>query len=147
MNHRVRRQLNKARSELDRFPSALTRLIARIAIAAVFYQTGMAKLANWAVTIELFAGDYRVPLLPSHVAAVLGTTTELAGAAALVLGLGTRVAAGVLLALVLVIQVFVYPENWSDHLVWGTMLAYIATRGPGTISLDHLIVRYWLDRE
>ena len=67
--------------------------------------------------------------------------------AALVLGLGTRVAAGVLLALVLVIQVFVYPENWSDHLVWGTMLAYIATRGPGTISLDHLIVRYWLDRE
>ncbi len=43
----------------------------------------------------------------------------------------------------LVIQLFVYPENWPDHLLWGSILAYLVTRGGGALSVDHLIGR-WL---
>ena len=41
----------------------------------------------------------------------------------------------------LVIQLLVYPENWPDHLLWGSILAYLVTRGAGAISLDHVICR------
>jgi putative oxidoreductase len=41
----------------------------------------------------------------------------------------------------MVIQIFVYPENWPDHLLWSSVLLYIIARGPGKISLDHLIKR------
>jgi putative oxidoreductase len=53
-----------------------------------------------------------------------------------------------MLAMTFVIEVFVYPENWLEHLTWATMLLFILTRGPGVISLDHLIaktlLRGWL---
>jgi putative oxidoreductase len=41
----------------------------------------------------------------------------------------------------LVIQIFVYPESWSVHLMWMAILLFIATRGPGALSLDHWIAR------
>ena len=46
-----------------------------------------------------------------------------------------------LLGMTLVIQLFVYPESWSVHLMWVTVLLFVLTRGPGTLSLDHLLVR------
>jgi putative oxidoreductase len=42
------------------------------------------------------------------------------------------------------IQLFVYPDAWSEHLVWGSILLFLLTRGPGAISLDYLIARRWL---
>ena len=39
----------------------------------------------------------------------------------------------------MVIQLFVYPGNWPDHLLWSSVLLYIIARGPGVLSLDHLI--------
>ena len=44
----------------------------------------------------------------------------------------------------LVIQLFVDPESWTEHLLWASILTYILTRGPGTISADHLIARRFL---
>jgi putative oxidoreductase len=41
------------------------------------------------------------------------------------------------------IQLFVYPDAWSEHLVWGSILLFLLTRGPGAISLDHVIARWW----
>jgi putative oxidoreductase len=35
------------------------------------------------------------------------------------------------------IQLFVYPDAWPEHLVWGSILLFLLTRGPGAISLDH----------
>jgi putative oxidoreductase len=40
-----------------------------------------------------------------------------------------------------VIQTFVYPNAWAEHLVWGSILLFLLTRGPGVFSLDHLIAR------
>jgi len=41
-----------------------------------------------------------------------------------------------------VIQLFVYPENYPDHLLWAGPLLYLILRGPGAISIDHLIRRH-----
>ena len=41
----------------------------------------------------------------------------------------------------LVIEVFVYPENWPDHLLWSGCLLYVIARGPGELSFDALVRR------
>jgi putative oxidoreductase len=46
-----------------------------------------------------------------------------------------------LLGTIAVIQTFVYPNAYNDHLVWGSILALVLTRGPGVFSLDYLILR------
>jgi hypothetical protein len=33
-------------------------------------------------------------------------------------------------------EVFVYPEDWIEHLTWASLLLFILTRGPGPIALD-----------
>jgi putative oxidoreductase len=40
-----------------------------------------------------------------------------------------------------VIEIFVYPENWPEHLLWTGPLLYIIARGPGAFSVDELIRR------
>jgi putative oxidoreductase len=44
-----------------------------------------------------------------------------------------------IVALTLVIQLFVYPEGWPEHVLWFALLLLIVARGPGAFSLDHLI--------
>jgi putative oxidoreductase len=122
-----------------RFPTPLLLLLTRVAAALVFLRSGFVKISDWPVTLELFAGDYHVPFLPPAVAAVAATTVELGGAAMLILGLGARLGAAGCLLLLAVVQIFVYPENWPDNFVWGTLLVHVLTRGPGPISLDHLL--------
>jgi putative oxidoreductase len=46
-----------------------------------------------------------------------------------------------MIGVALVIQTFVYPMSWPDHLVWMTMLLLLLGRGPGTLSLDHLAAK------
>jgi putative oxidoreductase len=41
--------------------------------------------------------------------------------------------------MILTIQLFVYPDAWSEHLTWAAILAYLLTRGGGPISVDRLI--------
>ncbi len=57
----------------------------------------------------------------------------------LIAGLFTRVATLPLLGMIMTIQLFVYPDAWSDHLVWGSILLFLLTRGPGSVSVDRLI--------
>jgi putative oxidoreductase len=61
---------------------------------------------------------------------------EFLGPIMLVLGLGTRLAAAAMLGMTVVIQVFVYPESYPDHLLWGGPLLYLLLRGPGAWSVD-----------
>jgi putative oxidoreductase len=44
-----------------------------------------------------------------------------------------------MLAMTFVIQTFVYPEDWIEHLIWASLLLFILTRGPGAIALDRWI--------
>jgi putative oxidoreductase len=132
--------------ELGRLPLPVLQLMFRVAVAAVFFKSGLTKIASWELTLQLFQDEYAVPLLPVPLAATLATATELSMPVLLVLGLAARVAALPLLGMTLVIQLFVYPENWAEHLMWASLLLFIATRGAGALSLDHLVRRVVLDR-
>jgi putative oxidoreductase len=132
-------RLERARAALEATPLSITQLLARIGVGAVFFKSGMTKIASWEFTLMLFREEYRVPLLPPEIAAPLATATELSMPVLLVLGLFARLATLPLLGMVLVIQLFVYPQSWAEHLTWAALLLLILTRGSGAISLDRLI--------
>jgi putative oxidoreductase len=125
----------------ERIPLSLVQLMTRVAVAHVFWTSGQSKLASWPVTLQLFALEYRVPVLPPDVAASLATAAELSGSVLLFAGLLTRLAALQLLSVIAVIQLFVFPGNWSEHLLWASGLMLLLARGPGVVSLDWLASR------
>ena len=91
---------------------------------------------------QLFADEYRVPVLAPDVAATMATSVEIGCSLLLVAGLATRAAALPLLGMIAVIQTFVYPGAYSEHLTWASILVFLLTRGAGRWSLDH-----WLGLE
>lgn len=118
-------------------------LLLRLGVAIPFFLSGRTKVEGL-LTITpsaryLFAEEYRVPLLPPDLAAILATYAEHALPVLLVLGLFTRPAALGLLAMTLVIQVFVIPGGWPTHLLWAGPLVYLIARGPGRASLDRTL--------
>jgi putative oxidoreductase len=69
---------------------------------------------------------------------------ELTAPVLLALGSGARLGASAMLAMTLVIQLFVYPQSYPDHLLWAGPLLYLVLRGPGTLSIDHLVRRQFV---
>ena len=131
---------------LDAVPYALLAIPLRLAVATVFWNSAMAKLANWATTLALFADEYKLPLLPPDLAAHFAVSIELSTPVLLVLGLLTRPAALVLLGMTSVIEIFVYPQAWPTHIQWAAMLLVLLCRGAGTWSLDHWLGQRLLGR-
>jgi putative oxidoreductase len=127
---------------VESIPVSFTGLVSRLAIADVFWRSGETKVDGWQVTqttFDLFRDEYKVPLLPPELAAYMAAIQEHLFSALLVVGLASRLSALGLIGMTLVIQLFVYPGNWPDHLLWFSVLIVIVARGPGKISLDHLI--------
>ena len=131
-----RDRLLAARALLERFPLSVLQFLFRLCIAAVFWASGLTKIASWQTTVVLFRDEYKVPLLPPELAATLGAAVELSCPVLLVLGVATRLATLPMLGMTFVIEVFVYPQDWIEHLTWTSLLLFILTRGPGAISLD-----------
>lgn len=131
---------------LGRVPLSIIELAVRVGVASVFFKSGLTKIASWEPTVALFELEYHVPLLPPELAAMLATATELACPVLIAFGLGARLGAAALLGMTAVIQIFVYPGNWSEHLLWASILAYVLTRGAGKISFDRLIALRFLGR-
>lgn len=129
---------------LDRVPYTLLAIPLRIAVATVFWNSAMTKLANWATAMELFREEYKVPLLPPEVAAYMAVSIELTAPVLLLLGLATRPVALVLLGMTAVIEIFVYPQAWPTHIQWAAMLLVLLCRGAGAWSLDHLLRQRWM---
>jgi len=126
----------------ESIPYALIALIARVAPAAVFWQSGQTKIAGWHVSdnaIYLFREEYKLPLIDPVVAAHLAAFAEHFFPILLVLGLATRFAALALLGMTLVIEIFVYPDAWPTHGTWAACFLLLMAQGGGTWSLDHLI--------
>lgn len=140
-SHRWLHRVEIAIDHLERFPLAILQLLIRVSIAAVFWNSGLTKIASWQTTVALFRDEYRVPVLPPELAAILAASVELTCPALLVLGLATRVATLPMLGMTAVIEIFVYPEDWIEHLTWASLLLFILTRGPGPIALDHALMR------
>jgi putative oxidoreductase len=121
----------------------LLALGARVSMAGVFFLSGRTKVEGWLTVSEsavsLFEDEYKLPLLAPDLAAHLAAYAEHALPMLLVLGLGTRLSAVALLGMTLVIQLFVYPAAWPTHLSWATLLLYLAGRGGGRWSADHVL--------
>lgn len=131
---------------LERFPMAILQFLFRFSIAAVFWNSGLTKIASWQSTIVLFRDEYKVPVLPPELAASLAASVELTCPVLLVLGLATRLATLPMLGMTFVIETFVYPEDWIEHLTWASFLLFILTRGPGPIALDRFLAPLLLGR-
>jgi putative oxidoreductase len=138
----IRRQFVSVRAWLACFPMSLLQLGMRFGVGAVFFNSGLLKYNSWEFAIKLFEDEYKLPLLDPTLAARLAMFTELTFPIFLFLGLATRLATLPLLGMVFVIEVFVYPQAWAEHLMWASMLALLLTRGPGVFSLDYLIERH-----
>src|SRR5262245_66192875 len=82
-----------ARAALERIPLALIQLAMRIAVGAVFFNSGLLKINSWEFAIKLFEDEYKVPFIDPVWAARLAAFNELTFPLLLVLGLATRVAA------------------------------------------------------
>lgn len=142
--HRLAGAITHVIALLEQIPYSLLALAARIFPAAVFWRSGQTKLEGWHVSesaIFLFQDEYKVPLLDPAVAAHLAAFAEHFFPVLLVIGLASRFAALALLGMVLVIEIFVYPDAWPIHGVWATCFLLIIARGPGLLSLDHLIAK------
>ena len=138
------RIIRRAIATLDSIPYWFIALAARIFPAAVFWQSGETKVAGWHLkpsAIALFENEYQLPLIDPTIAAYVSAFSEHFFPILLVIGLATRFSALALLCMTAVIEIFVYPDAWPTHGVWATCFLVVIARGPGWLSLDHLIAR------
>jgi putative oxidoreductase len=134
--------LEAGRRLAERIPYSIVALVARFAVASVFWRSGQTKVEGFAIkdnTFFLFREEYKVPLLPPDLAAYMATVAEHVFPVLLLVGLASRLSALGLIVMTIVIQVFVYPDGWPEHVLWFALLLLIVARGPGALSLDHLI--------
>ena len=134
--------LEAGRSMAERIPYSAVALISRFALASVFWRSAQTKVSGFSIreeTFFLFREEYKVPLLPPDVAAYLATIGEHAFSVLLLVGLASRLSALGLFGMTMVIQLFVFPDGWPEHVLWIALELLIISRGPGAVSLDHLI--------
>lgn len=136
--------LNATREWLGHFPISILQLGMRIGVGMVFFNSGVLKYKSFEFAVKLFEDEYKVPILAPAVAARIAMINELTTSILLFLGLATRLTTLPLLGMIAVIQIFVYPNAWPDHVLWGSVLVFLLTRGPGPFSIDYLIERYWI---
>ena len=131
---------------LEAIPYSVVVLPARIATFSVFFRSGLVKIADWDATIHLVQEEYKVPLLPPEFAAHMAATMELGLSSLVLVGLFSRLSVLGLLGMVGVIQIFVEPMGWPDHIQWLAFMIFILWRGPGVFSLDQALARYFFSR-
>lgn len=156
--HPLARWINRIIACFEMIPHSLIAFIARFSIAAVFWKSGQTKVEGLAIdlisgtfefglphladsTVPLFRSEYHVPLVSPELAAHLAAFAEHLFPVLILFGLATRFSALALLGMTLTIQTFVYPDAYPTHGTWAAILLYLLARGPGVVSLDHLIAR------
>jgi len=118
----------------------------RIHVSWVFLNSGWLKITDWDQTLGLFDTEYHVPVLPPHLAAVVGTFGELFFPVLLIVGLGGRLAplglfAVNALAVISYAHVLLadgFEAALAQHVLWGLMLVVLTVYGQGALSLDRL---------
>jgi len=157
-NATPRCQVRRLIGLMQRIPHTLIAFVARFSIAAVFWKSGQTKVEGLAIdlvdgtfqlnaphladaAVYLFSTEYKLPLLPPELAAYAAALSEHFFPLLILLGLATRFSALALLGMTLTIQLFVYPDAYPTHGTWIAILLYLMARGPGALSIDHLIAR------
>ena len=138
----------------EKIPHWFIAFVGRFSIAAVFWKSGQTKVENF--TIDIVAGNFSIGIprmaqfqtdifrdefgmpLPA-LTAFLTAVAEHVFPVLILIGLATRFSALALLVMTMVIQIFVYPSAYPTHGVWAAVLLHLMARGPGALSLDHLV--------
>lgn len=153
---RLDRLVTTVHALMAHIPESAIALLGRFSVAAVFWKSGQTKIEGLAIDIvsgsvelglprlssaavELFRDEYQLPLISPELGASLAALGEHVLPLLLLLGLGTRFAALGLLVMTAVIQLLVYPAAYPTHGVWAAVLLWLMVRGPGVVSLDHLV--------
>jgi len=148
---------------MSKIPDTWIALLARFSISAIFWKSGQTKVQGFALDIvsgefqfgwprlsdsvvDLFRDEYKLPLMPPELGAVMAASAEHLFPALILLGLATRFSALALLGMTATIQIFVYPDAYPTHGVWAAVLLFLVAKGPGALALDHLIARRFLPR-
>jgi putative oxidoreductase len=131
--------IGRAIGWLECVPLCIPEVFFRLGIGLAFWRSGQTKIQSWPTTLALFSDEYKVPILPPEIAAYIATAVELTAPILLLLGLATRLGAAAMLVMTIVIQTFVYPQSYPTHLLWAGPIIYLIIRGPGVLSIDHLI--------
>jgi putative oxidoreductase len=135
------------RAALETYLQPLALLAARLYMAKIFFDAGLARVRNWGSQDFLFESIHPVPFLPASIAAPLTTGAELVLPVLLAFGLLGRVSAAGLLVMTMTIQWIVgqTPEGIENgiahpsHYLWMLIFALLVTVGPGRLSLDRLL--------
>ena len=114
-------------------------LLIRLALAEIFFVSGVLKLTNWNTALDLARNEYPVSFMAPVTAAYVGVGIEVGGAVLLALGFMTRYAAVPMLILSLVIQ-FAY-KPFDSQLFWAALFGWYAIQGAGALSVDSLLRR------
>ena len=123
-------------------------LALRLYVSSIFFRSGLVKISDWSATLALFHDEYKVPLLPPDLAAVVGAFGELTFPVLITFGLlGSLGAAGLFvvnaMAVISYPQLFGFecPAGIDAHFYWGSILLALSLFGPGRLSIDHLILK------
>jgi putative oxidoreductase len=139
-------KVQRALRLLGLIPHDLVALVSRLSIGAVFWQSGETKVDGWQVTdnaVYLFQTEYKLPFVDPWIAAHAAAFAEHFFPLLLWIGFASRLSALALLGMTLVIEIFVYPDAWPTHGTWAVCFLVIIAGGPGRVSLDYLISRYF----
>lgn len=135
---------------LNNLPAPDLNLFARVWIALIFFKSGLLKWGDsWFSasdsTLYLFENEYALPLLSPEFAASMAIYMEFFLPLLLLFGFLSRFSALGLLGMTAVIQLFVYPGSWSEHLTWAVVLVFLVLRGGGNISVDRVTIEKKVD--
>lgn len=133
----------------DKFGSPLLDLSFRFYLGWAFFKSGMGRAKDffngtWDTQLFLFELEHPVPGLDPALAAPVTTIAELVLPILISFGLFSRFGAAGLFVMALVIQL-TYQENFQ-HLLWMALALVIFIKGPGPLSIDHLLVK-WLRKD
>lgn len=154
------RYFQASRDLLQGIPYWTIALIARFAIASVFWTAGQAKVEGLNIdllrlrfalgvphlsetALELFTFLYRLPADHPETLFLTAAIVEHLAATLILVGFFTRFASLMLLAVTIGIEFWVYPESYATYAIWFATLLHLLARGPGRLSIDHLLERVW----
>jgi putative oxidoreductase len=152
-------KLEEARARILGIAAALAfvpPLLTRLVMGQAYYQTGAGKIESFANTVGFF-GELGIPFPEAN--AFFVSRLEFWGGLLLVVGLGTRLVAGLLSSTMVVALATADRESFLEALrgagdsglpdvvpfVYLMFLLWLVVFGPGWLSLDALGVR-WLAR-
>ena len=140
-------------AQLNQLGSWVGVLGLRLLLAWEFWEAGVMKYTgeNWFIHIQ---EDFPFPfsVVPVDISWFLATWSELLGAAALVIGLGTRFFSVSLIILTIVAWVSVHSGNgynvcdngYKLPLMYLLMFVPLLLSGPGKLSIDHWLARRFM---